>query len=85
MSADRMSVLRVPVGPAATVAYTGTAGDITQTVFWHDGYCHKWHACPGEYADLAAAPFGMERRRQRQDRCIGDSDRKRRESLRAAV
>ena len=32
MSADRMSVLRAPVGPAAVVAYTGTAGDITQTV-----------------------------------------------------
>lgn len=32
MSADRMSVLRNPVGPAATVTYTGTAGDITQTI-----------------------------------------------------
>jgi hypothetical protein len=32
MSADRMSVLRVPVGPAAVVAYTGTAGSITQTM-----------------------------------------------------
>jgi hypothetical protein len=32
MTADRLSVLRVPCGPAASVAYTGTAGDITQTV-----------------------------------------------------
>lgn len=32
MNADRGSVLRVPVGPSATVSYTGTAGSITQTV-----------------------------------------------------
>lgn len=32
MSADRFSVLRNPAEAAASVAYTGTAGSITQTV-----------------------------------------------------
>lgn len=32
MSADRLSVLRSPAGPAATVAYTGTAGSIQQAI-----------------------------------------------------
>ena len=32
MSADRMSVMRMPTGLAATVAYTGTAGDIATQV-----------------------------------------------------
>ncbi len=31
-NADRFSVLRGPAADAAVVAYTGTAGDITQTV-----------------------------------------------------
>ena len=30
--ADRFSVLRSPVGPGAVVAYTGTAGSISQAV-----------------------------------------------------
>ena len=32
MQADRFSVLRSPAGPGAVVAYTGTAGSISQAV-----------------------------------------------------